>query len=131
MQTNIQTELQEISGKFAFSLNIWTSSVVKAYIEIIVHFINKDWQLQQKNFRFVKIEGSYTDKILANEPIKINEIMIDNTNNNNILIYYLELWAIGKDISFSTNNYFHCFVYVINLSVQAALKQLKNKIDKV
>lgn len=47
------------------------------------------------------------------------------------MIHHLELWAIGKDISFSTNNHFRCFAHVVNLSVQAALKQLKDEIDKV
>ncbi|CAG8446164.1 13096_t:CDS:2 [Cetraspora pellucida] len=119
MQTNIQTELQEISGKFAFSLDIWTSSVIKAYMRIIIHFIDKDWWFQQKTLDFVKIEGSHIGENFTNELIKVFEF------------YNIESKTIGKDISFSTNNHFYCFAHIVNLSVQAALKQLKDEIDKV
>ncbi|CAG8646830.1 17984_t:CDS:2 [Gigaspora margarita] len=74
MRTNIKIELHKILEKMAFSLDLWTSSVVKAYM---------------------------------------GDITID------------------KDISFCTNNHFRCFVHVVNLSVQAALKQLKDEIDKI
>ncbi|KAF0554872.1 zinc finger bed domain-containing protein ricesleeper 2-like [Gigaspora margarita] len=141
MRTNVKIELHEILGKIAFSLDLWTSSVVKAYMGVIVHFIDQNWQLQQKTLDFFKIEGSYTGKNLANELIqvfefyniesKINGITVDNATNNDMMIYHLELWAIDKDISFCTNNHFHCFAHVVNLSVQAALKQLKDEIDKI
>ncbi|KAF0512382.1 zinc finger bed domain-containing protein ricesleeper 2-like [Gigaspora margarita] len=57
--------------------------------------------------------------------------MVDNATNNDTMIYYLELWAIDKDISVCTNNYFRYFAHIVNLLVQAALKQLKDKIDKI
>jgi len=44
----------------------------------------------------------------------------------------LELWAKGYNIDFSTNNQqFRCFAHVVNLAVQAALKELKSEIDKI
>ncbi|CAG8855603.1 5699_t:CDS:1, partial [Gigaspora margarita] len=73
MQTNVQIELQEIPGKFVFSLDIWTSTAVKAYMGIIVHYIDKDWQLQQKTLDFIEIEGSHTGANLANELINVFE----------------------------------------------------------
>ena len=45
---------------------------------------------------------------------------------------YLELWAKDNDIDFSGNNQqCRCFAHVVNLAVQAALKELKPEIDKI
>ncbi|EXX79545.1 hypothetical protein RirG_004510 [Rhizophagus irregularis DAOM 197198w] len=45
---------------------------------------------------------------------------------------YLELWAKDNDIDFSENNQqCRCFAHVVNLAVQAALKELKPEIDKI
>ncbi|CAG8510227.1 846_t:CDS:2, partial [Dentiscutata erythropus] len=69
MQTSVQIELQVIPGKFAVSLDMWTLIAVKAYIRIIAHYIDKDWQLQQKTLDFVEVEGSHTGTNLANKVI--------------------------------------------------------------
>ncbi|CAG8666084.1 21618_t:CDS:2 [Dentiscutata erythropus] len=51
---------------------MWTSTAVKAYMGIIAHYIDKDWQLQQKTLDFVEVEGSHTGANLANEVINIS-----------------------------------------------------------
>jgi hypothetical protein len=44
----------------------------------------------------------------------------------------LELWAKDYSIDFSIDNQqFRCFAHVVNLAVQAALKELKSEIDKI
>ncbi|KAF0419081.1 zinc finger bed domain-containing protein ricesleeper 2-like [Gigaspora margarita] len=131
MQTNVQIELQEILEKFAFSLDVWTSTAVKAYMGIIVHYINKDWQLQQKTLDFIEIECSHTGANLANELINIFEFYQDNAFNNDTMICHLESWSTNKNINFSDSNHFCYFAHVVNLFIQAALKKLKNETDKI
>ncbi|CAB4374518.1 unnamed protein product [Rhizophagus irregularis] len=62
----------------------------------------------------------------------INSITTDNASNNDTIFSYLELWAKDNNIDFSGNNQqCRCFAYVVNLAVQAALKELKPEIDKI
>ena len=44
---------------------------------------------------------------------------------------HLELWAKDNGIDFSENQQCRCFAHVVNLAVQAALKELKIKINKI
>ena len=99
IQNNIRQELHEVSSKFAFTLDIWTSVSVKAYIGITIHFIDKSWLLQQKILNFIELEGSHTGKNIANEFIKMVEFyniknkvsfiyFILNYNNKNLIILY-------------------------------------------
>ncbi|GBC32317.2 zinc finger BED domain-containing protein RICESLEEPER 2-like [Rhizophagus irregularis DAOM 181602=DAOM 197198] len=122
----------ETSGKLSLSLDIWTSTVVKSYMEITVHFIDNSWHLQQITLDFIELEGSHTGKNIAEELIMINSITTDNASNNDTMFSYLELWAKDNDIDFSGNNQqCRCFAHVVNLAVQAALKELKPEIDKI
>ncbi|CAB4409531.1 unnamed protein product [Rhizophagus irregularis] len=129
-------------GKLSLSLDIWTSTVVKSYMGITVHFIDNSWYLQQITLDFIELEGSHTGKNIAEELItvlnlydiskKINSITTDNASNNDTMFSYLELWAKDNDIDFSGNNQqCRCFAHVVNLAVQAALKELKPEIDKI
>ncbi|CAB5195836.1 unnamed protein product [Rhizophagus irregularis] len=64
--------------------------------------------------------------------ITINSITTNNASNNDTMFSYLELWAKDNDIDFSENNQqCRCFAHVVNLAVQAALKELKPEIDKI
>ena len=58
-------------------------------------------------------------------------IILDNASNNSTFIRLLVNWAIEKHISFNKNNYFRCFAYIINLSVQVVLTCLESEISKV
>jgi hypothetical protein len=71
MKSAVQKILKEVSGKLSFSLDIWTSTVVKAYIGITVHFINNSWNLQQITLDFIELEGSHTGKCIAEELIAV------------------------------------------------------------
>ncbi|CAB5390718.1 unnamed protein product [Rhizophagus irregularis] len=142
IRITIQKILKETLGKLSLSLDIWTSTVVKSYMGITVHFIDNSWKLQQITLDFIELEGSHTGKNIAEELItvlnlygiskKINSITTNNASNNDTMFSYLELWAKDNDIDFSENNQqCRCFAHVVNLAVQAALKELKPEIDKI
>ena len=60
--------------------------------------------------------------------------MTDSVANNSKFINLLINWAVeqGHDISFNkTDNYFHCFAHIINLSVQKALYILESKFKQI
>ncbi|CAG8603612.1 465_t:CDS:2, partial [Gigaspora rosea] len=128
---NICQELQA-SSKLAFTLDIWTSISVKAYIEITIHFIDESWSLQQRLLNFVELEGVHSGKNIANKFIKmIIRITTDNASNNNTMLDNIELWAIEQNLNFSNKNHFQCFTHILNLDVQAGLKHLKKEIEQI
>jgi hypothetical protein len=47
------------------------------------------------------------------------------------MLSQLETWALNNNINFSVDHHIRCFAHVVNLSVQSALKELKNEIDQV
>ncbi|CAB4410663.1 unnamed protein product [Rhizophagus irregularis] len=107
IRITIQKILKKTLGKLSLSLDIWTSTVVKSYMGITVHFIDNSWHLQQITLDFIELEGSHTGKNIAEE-----------------LITVLNLYDISKKQC-------RCFAHVVNLAVQAALKELKPEIDKI
>ena len=57
---------------------------------------------------------------------------MDNASNNDTMFSNLETWATNNNIEFSKNkNQFRCFAHVVNLAVQAALKELKIEVDNL
>ena len=66
--------------------------------------------------------------------LQVMEITTDNATNNDRFINLLTNWAVKQehDIFFNkTDNYFHCFAHIINLSVQKALDVLKSRLEQV
>ncbi|CAB4428634.1 unnamed protein product [Rhizophagus irregularis] len=71
IRTTIQKILKKTLGKLSLSLDIWTSTVVKSYMGITVHFIDNSWHLQQITLDFIELEGSHTGKNIAEELITV------------------------------------------------------------
>ncbi|CAG8606163.1 12358_t:CDS:2 [Cetraspora pellucida] len=96
----------------------------------------KQWMAEWIIFEdlpFTIIEGCF--KPMIEKALEFKIISADtiqhNASNNNTMIDNIESWAIEQNIDFSEKNHFCCFAHVLNLAVQAGLKQLKEEIDQI
>jgi hypothetical protein len=70
-QSHIQKYIAETPGKVSFSLDLWTSVVVKAYIGVTIHFIDKSWNLRELTLDFNELEGIHSGEHIAEKLIDI------------------------------------------------------------
>jgi hypothetical protein len=81
----IQEILQNISGQISYTIDIWTSVSMKAFLAITAHFIDEEWKLQTIVIDFIQIWGSHSGE-------NIKEIFITCLKNFGIqtkVSYYL------------------------------------------
>ena len=73
-QSHIQKYIAETPGKVSFSLDFWTSVIVKAYIGVTIHFIDKLWNLRELTLDFNELEGIHSGEHIAKKLINILDI---------------------------------------------------------
>ena len=93
MKSTIKKILKEVPGKLSFSLDIWTSTVVKAYMGITVHYISNAWNLQQITLDFIELEGSHTGRCIAEELITV---LSSYDISKKVSNYYLFIYNLLK-----------------------------------
>lgn len=59
--------LQETPGKLSFTVDVWTSANVEAFLGVTVHWIDKEWCLQDTLLDLVPLEGPHTGENLCTE----------------------------------------------------------------
>ena len=59
-QEKIKKILQEVESRISFTLDIWTSTSMKAFLAITAHFISSDWKMHNITLDFVQIWGMHT-----------------------------------------------------------------------
>lgn len=59
-QEKIQKILQEIESQILFTLDIWTSVSMKAFLAITAHYIDKSWKMQSITIDFVQLWGIHS-----------------------------------------------------------------------
>jgi len=52
--------LQDVEGQILFTIDIWTSVIMKTFLVITAYFIDKNWKLQNIIIDFVQILGIYS-----------------------------------------------------------------------
>ena len=57
--------LQETPGKLSFTADVWTSANVEPFLGVTVHWIDKEWCLQDMLLDLVPLEGSHTGESLC------------------------------------------------------------------
>ena len=119
-------------AKVSLALDCWTSLFQKAFIEITVYFINKDWNYRELLLRFEPLYGPHTGvnlsevlyQLLKERRLldRIFSVAIDNATNNETLIRALleKLISAGAIGSRESIIRFPCMAHVIQL----CLKQL-------
>ncbi|GBB87371.1 hypothetical protein RclHR1_13820001 [Rhizophagus clarus] len=135
-QKRMSELFQSAPGRISFALDSWISMNSYSFLAITVHWITKNWRLQDKLLDFIDLSGPYSDENLCNAFVrschkfgiltKIFAVTSDNTSNNITFMKYLENTCQRKNISFNaTNSHCQCLAHIINLVVQEILKQVK------
>jgi hypothetical protein len=95
----IQKFLEKASGKFSFTMDIWTSPSTKAFLAITVHFIDEDWKLQNLLVDFVQIFGSHTGENINDAFVTgLQKLSIQNKVN---LFFIIILIVINYKLTFN------------------------------
>ncbi|CAG8742668.1 16767_t:CDS:2 [Cetraspora pellucida] len=133
---NIKCLLQSVLGKLSFAIDVWTSANIYFYFAITVHWISKDWKLQNILLDFINLHGSHSGENLCDAFVssccefgilpKIFTITSDNTTNNDTFMQHLETICYNENIAFNTiESHCRCVAHIINLTMQDILKQFK------
>jgi hypothetical protein len=79
-----------VPGRISFALDAWTSKNGYAFLAITIHWITKDWKLQDKLLDFIDLSGPHSGENLCNAFVKscrefeilakVNKLLIDLFN---------------------------------------------------
>lgn len=130
MQDVVKKILQNSESKISFTLDGWSSIAHRSYNGVTGHFIDENWELHSLLIDFVASHGQHAGKDIAKsffESVegfqitrKVLGITVDNTNAN---------FRFMKELSYlmtfdHKNQSFQCYPHILNIAVQAMLKQL-------
>ncbi|XP_031482708.1 zinc finger BED domain-containing protein RICESLEEPER 2-like [Nymphaea colorata] len=130
--------------KIALTTDMWTSNQQFGYMALTAHFIDKEWNMQQRIINFTEVEPPHTGLVLANviakhlEEWKIKKIIIsitvDNASSNDVLVRKLKENMKKSGISlYYGGKFFHvrCCAHILNLIVQDGLSAIKDEIISI
>lgn len=134
--------LQDIvpGSKVALSLDCWSSSTRLSFLAILVHFIDKDWQLHEKLIGFENLTDVHSGQELAkvvNDTVtkfdlsqRVISITTDNASNNGTLMKELNSYledALNQKLFAFENKIQHvpCLAHIIQLALQALLGKIR------
>ncbi|CAB4462980.1 unnamed protein product [Rhizophagus irregularis] len=61
---------QSVPGKISFALDSWTLMNGYSFLAIMIHWITKDWRLQDKLLDFIDLSGPHSGENLCNAFVK-------------------------------------------------------------
>jgi hypothetical protein len=134
-KARVRALLQETPGKLSFSIDVWTSVNMEPFLGITVHWIDKEWRLQDMLLDLVPLEGPHTGKMLCAAFVgvcsdfgiltKLLAVTSDNASSNSSFATELESICKERNIPFTrADSHVRCMAHVIHLAVQTFLKAL-------
>jgi len=133
----IRLNLKE-SQRVSIALNAWSSSQRVAYLEVLIYWIDIEFQFREHLIEFTSLDIEHIDrqlmielmKILKNYAIKnkLFEIVINNASNNSILKEKLEKIMSRREFRWNrTQNFINCLTHIINLVTQDFIQAFELK----
>ncbi|KAA8531452.1 hypothetical protein F0562_006195 [Nyssa sinensis] len=131
-------------NKVNIMTDMWKSSNQKiGYMVVTGHFIDSDWNLQKRVLTFFHVPPPHSGVIVADAlqkcfiewgiEDKVSTITVDNARYNDVALRILkDNFTLKKKLSFG-GRIFHvrCCAHIINLLVQAGIKEVKGIVDIV
>ena len=141
VQTHIRTDLK-VSKCVFIALNAWFSSQRMTYLEVLMYWINDDFQHHEHLIEFVLLNVDHSSKNLLHELCKLLtfynikeklfEVVTDNASNNDIMTEKLNLVMNRRDISWSrVQNALSCLTHIFNLVTQNFIKALNSEASDI
>src|SRR4051812_12423400 len=129
MHLEVNRKFADISSKLSLTLDCWTSSSMRAFFDITVHWIS-DWTMHKCVLDFVDINdishmganlANVLQKVIVDSGIQRNilTIVTDNAQNNDTLFLNIQSMNI---------EHVRCFGHILNLIVQEALGYISESI---
>ncbi len=133
----IRLNLKE-SQRVSIALNAWSSSQRVAYLEVLIYWIDIEFQFREHLIEFTSLNIEHINhqlmielmKILKNYTIKnkLFEIVINNASNNSILKEKLEKIMSRREFQWNRiQNFINCLIHIINLMTQDFIQALESK----
>ena len=138
----LKDKLNSFEWKYSITCDVWTSKNQLSFFGFTIHYIDKDWKLQEGLLAFKFLEGEHDGKSLSNAFISVLEelgiaerllgVTADNASNNSKMMSYLEQYydtkypAAGFSVAW---NQIECLAHVVNLAAQEILNNFKQPIE--
>ena len=92
MKKKTKLELGRLTSRICLTSDVWTSGTTEGYISLTAHYIDEDWELQNKILNFCHIPPPHSGVVLAENIMnflqewgiekKIFSITLDNASSN-------------------------------------------------
>jgi hypothetical protein len=138
----LKKELHSFDSKLSITCDIWTAKNQLSFFGFTVHYIDDQWEMQEKLLAFKYVQERHSGKNLATEVMNVLDsfeiserllgVTCDNASNNTKMMAYLEEIFKEKypNAGFSVDfNQIECIAHIINLGAQQILKDFKEPID--
>ncbi|GBC13304.1 zinc finger BED domain-containing protein RICESLEEPER 2-like [Rhizophagus irregularis DAOM 181602=DAOM 197198] len=133
-------ELRKITGKFALTADMWTSTInQEAFLGITIHYVDLDWKLQNFLLDIIPFKIRHTGTNIAQEIKRTLEefnifdriIALTTDNESAMIVCGREIaLTIEDEISSMTFSHCRCAAHVLNLGVQEGLKLINDSVKK-
>lgn len=142
MKDKLKQELNSFNSKFSITCDVWTSKNQLSFFGFTAHFIDDEWNVQERLLAFKLLEVEHDGKSLANAFLdvltdfelthRLLGVTADNASNNSTMMAHLESYFADNHPSagFSVAwNQIECMAHVINLGAKEVLKCFKEPLD--
>ncbi|XP_072075440.1 putative AC transposase isoform X1 [Arachis hypogaea] len=131
------------SSRIAITTDMWSSDCQnKGYMAITAHFIDDDWNLQNRLVRFAYVPAPHTTEVLSDVLVnslydwnidrKLSTLTVDNCSTNDAMIH-LVLDKISPSNFVKRGEFFHmrCCAHIVNLIVKDGMNAIYGSIEKI
>lgn len=133
--------VKNISGRCSLTTDIWSSIKNEAFIGITIHYITNEWELKHFTLEVLRVTGSHTGnaiyeiltKLLEDFNLKEKVISITTDNGSNMVLACRLLKSYFEAQTPPVLDFIHsrCICHILNLAVNAGLKNEENLIKKL
>lgn len=127
METDMKNLIVNLDGNVSLSLDAWTSQNGYAFMGIVMHYITKDWKLEECLVDFRELIGEHSGKNMAITVHKtieslglkgrIQSIVSDNASNNDRMMSELEDLFFNQGIIFkAAHARGRCLPHIVHLA---------------
>ncbi|KAK2662889.1 hypothetical protein Ddye_001463 [Dipteronia dyeriana] len=136
---DLVAEIQHLSVSVALTSDIWNAYSKQDYLCVTGHYLDSDWRITKRIFGFRPMDFTHTAENIFNVIMEVLEtyeithrilsITFDNASANTSSIALF----VARNIPQDGGYFFHqrCACHIINLVVQAGLKQVSDQIDRI
>ncbi|CAK8576547.1 unnamed protein product [Lathyrus sativus] len=139
----LRSQLAQISGRICLTSDCWTSCTNHGFISLTAHFVDMNWNLNNKILAFSHLKPPHSGPQLALKVMellrewgierKVFSLTLDNASANDNMQNYLKE-HLGLSSSLLLNGeFFHirCCAHVLNRIVQDGLKVASDVLHKI